>query len=141
MYRGPAPVVGTAGGEGSVERLEGFEARMGREMGAALGALRAWREAHPSATFAQIEDAVDAELDAARARVLAELALASRAADLSGQPEADRARCPGCGARLAPQGKKGRTVLTRGGRGVRLERDHARCPSCGAGLFPPGRGA
>src|SRR5688572_8482065 len=117
MYRGPGAGDGTAGGEGQVERLDGFEARMGREMEVALGALRAWREAHPTATFAQIEDAVDAELDGARARVLAELALASRAADLSGQAPEGRARCPGCGARLAPQGKKERTVLTRGARG------------------------
>ena len=124
-----------------MERLDGFEERMGREMASALGALRAWREAHPTATFAAIEDAVDAELDTARARVLAELALASRTADLSGQPDADRARCPACGARLSPQGKKERTILTRGAQGVRLERDHALCPSCGAGLFPPGRGA
>jgi uncharacterized protein with PIN domain len=99
--------------------------------------LRAWRAAHPRATFREIEAALDERLDALRARMLADLALASAAADLSGEPAVHRARCPDCGGRLAPRGKKERGVLTRGGQEVRLARDWATCPACGAGLFPP----
>jgi len=115
-----------------------LEARVQREVVEILSGLADWRAAHPRATFAELEAAVDERFDAARARVLEDLALASRAADLSGQPAAERARCPSCGGRLQPQGKKRRTVVVQGGRGVRLERDDAVCPACGRGLFPPG---
>src|SRR4051794_5722212 len=60
---------------------------------------------------------------------------------LAGAPAGDRARCPGCGAGLAPRGKHQRSVLTTGGEAVALAREYAACPSCGAGLFPPGRRA
>jgi YgiT-type zinc finger domain-containing protein len=99
--------------------------------------LREWRAQHPRATFAEMERVVDERFNAARARVLEEMALASRAADVSGAAPADRVRCPSCGKALKPQGKKGRTVLVQGGNAVHLERDYALCPSCGAGLFPP----
>jgi hypothetical protein len=119
-------------------RLDGFEERWGREAAAVGRAMKAWRQAHPRATFAEIEAAVDARLNGARARLLEELALASAAADQAGQPAEGRARCPGCGARLAPRGAHERAVRTQGDEAVRLRRDYAVCPSCGAGLFPPG---
>jgi uncharacterized protein with PIN domain len=96
-----------------------------------------WRLQHPRATLAEIEAAVDARLAPVRARMVERMALASRAADLAGQPVGERARCPGCGAELRPRGKKTRAVVTQGGAELRLERDWAVCPSCGAGLFPP----
>jgi uncharacterized protein with PIN domain len=88
--------------------------------------------------LSELEAALDERLAGMRARMLAELALASRAADQSGQAPEGRARCPSCGARLEPRGTHRRTVVTDRGQGVDLERDYAVCPSCGTGLFPPG---
>lgn len=92
---------------------------------------------HPRATFGEIEEALDERLAGMRARMLAELALASAAADQCGQAVAGRPRCPGWGARLEPRGRHARTVVTDRGKEVRLERDDAVCPSCGPGPFPP----
>lgn len=117
--------------------LDGFEARWQQEVTEVVTGIKEWRLQHPRATFRQIEVALDEKLNAMRARLLGELALASRAADQSGQPDAERAHCPGCGAQLAPRGKHARAILTQGGQAVRLERDYAVCPACGAGLFPP----
>jgi uncharacterized protein with PIN domain len=116
---------------------EGFGVGWQRGMAEVGAAMDEWRRLHPRATFREIEAALDERLDALRARMLADLALASAAADLSGEPAVHRARCPDCGGRLAPRGKKERGVLTRGGQEVRLARDWATCPACGAGLFPP----
>ena len=106
-----------------------------------MAGLEDWRAVHPTATFAQIEAERDERLAGLRARLLEDLALASRAADVASAPAGERPRCPGCGAELAPRGRGERAVLTQRGREVRLRRDYAVCPSCGAGLFPPGRAA
>jgi hypothetical protein len=98
--------------------------------------VKEWRLAHPRATFVELEAALDERWLAARAGLLEDLALASRAADLAGQSAGERARCPACGKELAPRGKHGRSVVTTGGAEVRLEREYAECPACGAGLFP-----
>jgi hypothetical protein len=121
-----------------VAGLERFEERWQRETAEILTGMKDWRVQHPTATFRQIEAALDERLAGMRARMLAELALASRTADQSGQPPAGRARCPSCGARLEPRGTHGRTIVTDRGEEVRLERDYAVCPSCGTGVFPPG---
>jgi hypothetical protein len=121
--------------------LERFEARWQQESAEILTGMKDWRVQHPTATFRQIEAALDERLAGMRARMRAELALASRAADQSGQAVEGRARCSSCGARLEPRGRHGRTVVTDRGKEVRLERDYAVCPSCGTGLFPPGRRA
>ncbi|HEV8636032.1 MAG TPA: hypothetical protein VG370_17545 [Chloroflexota bacterium] len=122
-------------------RLDRFEERWHQETAEILTGMKDWRVQHPTATFREIEAALDERLAGMRARMLAELALASRAADQSGQAPEGRARCPACGARLEPRGTHRRTVLTDRGREVRLDRDYAVCPSCGTGLFPPGRRA
>jgi hypothetical protein len=116
----------------------GLDARLQQEVVEIVSGLRDWRAQHPRATVAEMEQVVDERFNAARARVLEEMALASRAADLSGEAVVDRVRCPGCGAALRPRGKKGRTLVVQGGNQVRLERDYALCPSCGTGLSPPG---
>jgi hypothetical protein len=90
--------------------------------------LRRWRRAHPDATLTEIEQALDARLDAARAGLLAELA---------GDVPEDEERCPGCGERLARRGVRTRTLRTAGDAPLELTRAYLTCPACGAGLSPP----
>ena len=98
-----------------------------------FAALDAWRQAHPRATWNEIEAAVDAQLGPLRARLLGDTAVASDAADLRGE----RPACPACGERLQAAGSHRRRP--RGEQDVPLdvERSYARCPRCGTGLFPP----
>jgi len=98
-----------------------------------LTGLREWRAAHPRATFAEIEAAVEERLNGLRARMLEDVALASAATDLG---EADAA-CPECGQRLQHRGVQTRTVTVQGDQPVRLRRQYAVCPACGTGRFPP----
>ena len=97
-----------------------------------------WRAAHPKATFSEIETALDERLNQVRARVLADLAMASTAADLQTGTQAERPCCERCGRMLQARGPTDRTVLTQGGAEVRLRRTYATCPQCGVGSFPPG---
>jgi ribosomal protein S27AE len=97
-----------------------------------------WRAAHPQATFSEIEAALDERLNQVRARVLAELAMASTAADLQAASAAERPRCERCGVVLRARGPSERGVVTQGGAAVKLRRSYATCPRCGDGSFPPG---
>lgn len=123
--------------ENVVTRLDRFEAQWQQETAEILTGMKDWRVQHPTATFREIEAALDERLAGMRVRMLQELALSSRAADQSGQAPEGRARCPACGVRLEPRGTHARTVVTDQGKEVRLDRDYAECPSCGTGLFPP----
>ena len=117
------------------ERLAAVEGRWRAEAEAIATGLREWRERHPRATLAEIEAALDARLDGMRARLLEDLALASRATEAGGAGAA----CPECGGRLEGRGAHERQVVTQGDRVARLTRQYATCAACGAGLFPPGR--
>jgi hypothetical protein len=117
------------------ERLAGLAGRWRAEAEAIATGLTEWRAQHPRATFAEIEAALDARLDGMRARLLEDLALASRATEAGGAGAA----CPACGGRLEGRGSHERQVVTQGDRVVRLRRAYATCSACGAGLFPPGR--
>jgi len=97
-----------------------------------------WRAAHPKATFSEIETALDERLNQVRARVLADLAMASTAADVQTGTQAERPRCERCGRVLQARGPNDRTLVTQGGAEVRLRRTYATCPQCGVGSFPPG---
>lgn len=95
-----------------------------------------WRQQNPKATFAAIEEELDRRLSELRARMLADLAVASASAEW--ESGAEGPVCAQCGARLQPNGKKKRKLQTRGGRGVEIEREYGICPQCGQGIFPPG---
>jgi ribosomal protein S27AE len=97
-----------------------------------------WRAAHPKATFSEIEAALDERLNQVRARVLADLALASTAADFQAASAEERPRCERCGTMLQARGQSERGVVTQGGAEVTLRRTYATCPRCGDGSFPPG---
>ena len=96
--------------------------------------LDTWRQAHPKATWDEIEAAVDAQLGPLRAALLGDTAMASEAADLGGE----RPLCPACGERLTAAGRRRRRLRGEHEVPIALERSYARCPACGAGLFPPG---
>jgi ribosomal protein S27AE len=98
-----------------------------------FAALDAWRQAHPTATWAEIEAAIDAQLGPLRAELLRETAMASDAADLRGE----RPLCPQCGERLQAAGTRRRRLRGEQDQPLEVERTYARCPACGAGLFPP----
>jgi ribosomal protein S27AE len=121
------------------KRLEGAAQRWAGDAESVWTGMADWRAAHPQATFSEIEAALDERLNQVRARVLADLALASAAADLTAESAAERPRCERCGAVLHARGTSDRTLLTQGGAEVRLRRSYATCPRCGDGAFPPGR--
>jgi hypothetical protein len=101
--------------------------------------LRDWRALHPRATLAEIEAELDRQLGRLRAQMLADLALASAAADLATSTPGERPVCPDCGGALRDEGGRERTLLTLGDEAVTLRRDYATCAACDRRLFPPGR--
>ncbi len=101
-----------------------------------LAEMDAWRAAHPTATLAEIEAALDERLAALRRRMLTDSVAASAQADWSARPEAERPTCPSCGVPLRPRGKRTRQLRSAGG-DITIERTYGVCPACGAGLFPP----
>lgn len=106
---------------------------MGEEI---MVGMTEWRQQNMKATFREIEEELDRRLSELRARMLADLAISSGSAEWEKGSEAPV--CPDCGAALEGKGKKKRTLQTRGGRGVELEREYGICPKCGQGFFPPG---
>lgn len=120
------------------KRLEGIEARWAGDAASVWSGMADWRAAHPQATFSEIEEALDERLNQLRARLLADLALASTAADVQGATAEERPRCGRCGAVMQARGQSRRGLVTQGGAEVRLQRSYATCPTCGDGSFPPG---
>jgi ribosomal protein S27AE len=128
-------------GRGTVarlKRLEGIEGRWAGEAESVWVGLADWRAAHPRATLSEIEEALDERLNQLRARLLADLALASAAAEVQELTKAERPKCPDCGVGLQARGHDERGLVTQGGMEVRLRRSYATCPRCGDGSFPPG---
>lgn len=112
-------------------------ARLQQESEEIITGMRDWRMAHPRATFAEMQAAVDERLDRLRARLLQEIALTSQAAEGERAPE-ERPVCATCGEGMAPRGTRERTVRVQGDQEVTLTRSYFVCPACGRGLFPPG---
>lgn len=90
--------------------------------------VRAWHRAHPTATLTEIERELDAQLAAARADFLAQVA--AEAPDAAGC-------CPECGGAVVRRGERTRTVRTTGDAALALTRPYLFCPACGTGFFPP----
>lgn len=101
-----------------------------------MSGMTEWRGQHPKATLAEIEAEVDKRLAGMRARMIADLALASRSAEWAKGEEAGK--CPECGQELEKKGKKKRRLQTRGGQEIEIEREYGQCARCGAKIFPPG---
>ena len=96
-------------------------------------ALGSWHAAHPDATLAEMEAAVEEQLTRLRTHLLQ-----ARVAAESAAAEAERPRCPRCGTPLQRRGRRRRTLTGRGGGTLHLERSYYECPACGGGLFPSG---
>jgi hypothetical protein len=99
--------------------------------------LSAWQRAHPKATFAQIEDAVEQRIADLRARLTEDLVRAKASLHEAGQEDDARPSCSTCGTPMESRGGHERTITVRGNRPVRFRRRYTVCPACGAGLFPP----
>lgn len=97
----------------------------------AMEELIRWREAHPAATFAQIEGELDERMADVRARMLGELA------ELTSLRQPSLTSCPECGRAMQPAGAHRRKLKTQRTRDISIEREYARCPKCGVGFFPP----
>jgi uncharacterized protein with PIN domain len=94
--------------------------------------LAQWQQAHPKATMAEIEVAIDEHLDQVRARMIEEMAQAEQES-MATQVH----RCPHCGSRMSRRGSRQRTLQTRGHQQVAVSRDYQSCPACGYSFFPP----
>lgn len=103
-----------------------------------LTGMKEWRQQHPTATFREIEKAVDERLAKVRAGMLEDLSKMSSQADWSQLPNEQRPQCEQCGTLLVSRGKQTRRLQTSGGQQIELERSYATCPQCGQGIFPPG---
>jgi hypothetical protein len=100
--------------------------------------VKEWREAHPKATFQEIEQEVDARLNRLRARMVQDLAQQSEASNWSGPASTDAPVCPNCGGPLRKRGKQSRDLQSSGGSRINLERQFASCTHCGYSFFPTG---
>ncbi len=100
--------------------------------------MESWRKEHPTATFKEIEDELDARISGMRAQMLTDLAQLSPKRDWSGQEPEKRPQCPHCGTVLQARGQHERCLETQGGHEVKLSRKYGTCPQCGSGFFPPG---
>lgn len=89
--------------------------------------LHTWRQAHPEATWVEIEAELDRRRNVLRAALLGEVV---------GDAGDDPACCPHCGGPLQTRGTHTRTLLTQGAQPIPLTRAYQTCPACGAGLFP-----
>jgi YgiT-type zinc finger domain-containing protein len=98
--------------------------------------LEIWRRAHPRATFAEIEAAVEERIGVLRAELIAQ-ELALRAAAEVAEAAGTAGRCPTCGGPTQARGTRERSLTVRGNRPVRLRRRYMVCPACGTGHFPP----
>ena len=103
-----------------------------------MSGLKDWRVQHPKATLREIEQALDARLGQLRARLMADIALASAAADVTTAQAEERPRCPTCAGPLQARGQQQRTLTTQQDQPVTFTRSYSYCPTCQVGLFPPG---
>jgi hypothetical protein len=96
-----------------------------------------WRKEHPKATWAEIEAAVDEQMNQVRAQLLEDLVQMGESEPWSQLPQEQRPTCETCGQALVSRGEHSRFVQTSGGQAVKLTRTYGTCPQCGQGFFPP----
>jgi hypothetical protein len=102
-----------------------------------LTAIKEWRQAHPKATYVEIEDEVHRRMMQLEAQVLQDAAQASTSREWEKTSGLPAALCPSCAVPLQARGKHKRTLQGNGGQSVTLSRTYGTCPKCGESLFPP----
>jgi len=95
-----------------------------------------WRKEHPKATWAEIEAAVDEQINQVRAQLIQDIVQMGETEDWSRMPEEQHPRCATCGKPLSARGEQTRWIQTSGGEAVKLTRRYGTCPQCGVGFFP-----
>lgn len=114
---------------------QGLQGSWQQQAEEAVARIAHWRQSHAQATLAQIERAVDEQMNRLRAQLIEEVAQASAAA--GSESNAGRV-CEQCGQPLQARGRARRRWQTQGGQQVEVERTYVSCPRCGGGFFPPG---
>ncbi|GAC1645926.1 MAG: hypothetical protein NVS4B2_35270 [Chloroflexota bacterium] len=99
-------------------------------MAAVRQELASWHATHPNATLADMETAVETQIERLRAALLQEHVGVVR--------QEEHPACPHCGTTMEPHHRAARTVILRGEDVLHLERPYVICPACRTGLFPPG---
>jgi YgiT-type zinc finger domain-containing protein len=118
--------------------MEDFDREWEKLSEEVLTGMKEWRLQHPRATLSEMEAALDERLARMRARMLEDMALASRAANWKEEGIESKPVCPHCGATLVSRGRGKRHLQTQGGEEIKLKRGYGVCPKCGEGFFPPG---
>ena len=78
-----------------------------------------WRKEHPHATWAEIEAAVDEQINQLRAQLLEDLVQPGEGENWSQKPPEERPRCATCGQPLWARGEQTRSIQTTGGEAVK----------------------
>jgi predicted RNA-binding Zn-ribbon protein involved in translation (DUF1610 family) len=118
---------------GEIMKAEDLEKRWQQKSQEASQAIAQWRQNHPKATMAEIEMAIDQQLDQVRAHIIEEVAQA----EMETASEPGPKPCPQCGEPMHRRGKHARRLQTRGRQEVTLTRSYFSCPACGYSFFPP----
>src|SRR6266581_720231 len=79
-----------------------------------------WRKEHPKATWAEIEAAVDEQINQVRAQLLQDLVQMGESEDWRKIPAQERPQCGTCGESLSARGEQTRYIQTTGGQAVKL---------------------
>lgn len=91
--------------------------------------MRAWRAAHPTATFAEIEREATRQVASLRAALIA-TALEQDSPDVA-------PICETCARSMVRAGTRTRTIITDQQERITVTGQRYRCSACGADLFPP----
>ncbi len=97
-----------------------------------------WRKEHPKAMWAEIEAAIDEQMQQVRAQLIQDVVQMGESENWRELPEEERPRCARCGKPLWARGEQTRWIQTTGGEPVKLTHMYGTCPECGVGFFPPG---
>src|ERR1700730_13725438 len=74
-----------------------------------------WRKEHPKATWAEIEAAVDEQINQLRAQLLQDVVQMGESEPWSEMPQEERSTCATCGQLLSARGEQTRWIQTTGG--------------------------
>jgi hypothetical protein len=102
-----------------------------------LTEIKEWRQAHPKATYVEIEDEVHRRMMQLEAQVLQDAVQASASREWGKASGLPAALCPSCAVPLQARGKHKRTLQGNGGQPVILNRTNANLPQMWRKSFSP----